>query len=279
MILDMNKKVFDYTGYRSDEIIGKNLTELDFIPAASRQLMWSNFHRVVKGEGIRQYEIEFFDKKKNTHFAGILSETMKNDDGEVTAAIAVFFDITEQKMAEETLRGERDKAQMYFESAGGIFLVLGRDHTIQMINKKGSDILGYNKEELLGKNWFDNFLPPAHKAEVQNIWKTLMEGNAGRFEMVKGSVLTKFGEKKTILWNNVLLRDEKGLVTGTLSSGVDITDREEAEKELKKTISALKEFKDLTVGRENRMVELKKEINRLSEELGRPKPYDISFSE
>lgn len=279
MILDINKKVHDYTGYRAGDIIGKNLTELDFIPAESRQLMWANFHRMVKGEKIRPYEIEFLDKKGNKHFASILSEAMTDDDDEVIAAVAVLFDITEQKLAEQGLRSERDRARMYFESAGVIFLVLGRDQTIQMINKKGSDILGYGKEELMGKNWFDNFLPPAHKQEVQGIWKTLMQGDTSRFESVKGSVLTKFGEKKMIFWNNALLRDENGHIIGILSSGVDITEREEAEKELKKTILALKEFKDLTVGRENRMIELKKEINRLSEELGRPKPYDISFSE
>ena len=279
MILDMNKKAFDYTGYRSGEIIGRNLTELDFIPAESRQLMWSNFDRMVKGESIRPCEITFFDKNKNKHYASMLSEGMKDDNGEVTAAVAVFFDITEQKMAEEDLRSERDKAQMYFESAGVLFLVLGKDQTIQLINKKGSDILGYSKEELLGKNWFDNFLPPAHRPEVQSIWKNLMEGDGRRSETVMGTVMTKFGEKKTISWNNVVLRDMGGQIMGVLSSGVDITEREEAEKELKKTISALKEFKDLTVGRENRMIELKKEINRLSEELGRPRPYDISFSE
>lgn len=63
-------------------------------------------------------------------------------------------------------------------------------------------------------------------------------------------------------------------------------ERKQAEEELKQTMAELERsnaelehFKRLAVGRELRMVELKRQINALSEELGRESPYDISFAE
>lgn len=53
--------------------------------------------------------------------------------------------------------------------------------------------------------------------------------------------------------------------------------RKKIEEELSAKVSQLKQFKDIAVGREIRMIELKKEVNKLSKELGRPEPYDASF--
>ena len=55
--------------------------------------------------------------------------------------------------------------------------------------------------------------------------------------------------------------------------------REKNEQELKNTLQELERFNEAAVGREERMVELKKEINHLSKELGRNPPYNLSFTE
>lgn len=47
--------------------------------------------------------------------------------------------------------------------------------------------------------------------------------------------------------------------------------------ELKESLKDLKQFKELAVARENTMIELKKEVNKLCEELGRPKSHDLLF--
>jgi DNA-binding response OmpR family regulator len=47
--------------------------------------------------------------------------------------------------------------------------------------------------------------------------------------------------------------------------------------ELEAKVSELQKFKDVTVNRESRMIELKKEVNALLRELGRPELYDVSF--
>lgn len=278
-VLDMNRIVQEYVGYAPAELIGKNFMGLNFISGESRALILKNFEKMLKGEKIIPYEVEFSAADGHREIARLHTQALRDDKGDISGALAVLFDITEQRESENTIRRERDRARAYFELAGVMFVVIDKDQNIELINKRGCDILGYGREELLGKNWFEMCVPERMHEEVAGVWKCLMAGEIGLFERIKGVVRTKSGIEKIILWNNSLMRDENGGVIGTLSSGEDISEMERAMAELKKTLSSLKEFKDLTVGRENRMIDLKKEINKLSEELGRAKPYDVSFSE
>ena len=57
----------------------------------------------------------------------------------------------------------------------------------------------------------------------------------------------------------------------------EIERRKKLEDELSAKLAQLRQFKDIAVGREIKMIELKKEVNRLSKELGRPEPYESAF--
>ncbi len=69
--------------------------------------------------------------------------------------------------------------------------------------------------------------------------------------------------------------DDKNRVIGTFGVARNITDRKLAEDALKDKVGELQRFHDLTVGRELKMIELKKEINELLKELGREAKYVI----
>ena len=60
---------------------------------------------------------------------------------------------------EQALREERDRAQTYLDIAGTILLVIGEDHRVVLINRKGCEVLGWPENEIVGKNWFDHFVP------------------------------------------------------------------------------------------------------------------------
>ncbi|NUN10525.1 MAG: PAS domain S-box protein, partial [Ignavibacteriaceae bacterium] len=57
----------------------------------------------------------------------------------------------------------------------------------------------------------------------------------------------------------------------------DISDRKQAEEQLKQKMAELEKFNKLSVGRELRMIELKKQVNHLSEKLGIDLPYNLDF--
>ena len=71
------------------------------------------------------------------------------------------------------------------------------------------------------------------------------------------------------------MNDEQGQVTSVISTARDITERKQAEEALQRAYEELERFNRVTLGRELRMIELKKEINTLLNAAGQPAKYRI----
>jgi len=140
-----------------------------------------------------------------------------------------------QKRAEIEILQERDLAQKYLNIAGVIILTLNRKGDITLINDKGCEILGYERSSLIGKNWFDDFIPPENSAEVKKIFRRIMAGELEPLRRAENQVITKDNKKRLISWHNTVFRDDAGNISGTLSSGEDITERRRAEEALEQS--------------------------------------------
>jgi len=163
-----------------------------------------------------------------------------DDQGQPLEGQIVARDITDHKRAEEArqaaeaaLRQERDRAQSYLEIAGVVLVALAADQTVTLINKKGCEVLGRGQEEIVGRNWFDTFVPQGVRDAAKAVFSELMRGRVQVAEYYENPVWTAKGEERLIAWHNTVLRDEAGRVVGTLSSGEDITDRKRLEEELR----------------------------------------------
>ena len=155
------------------------------------------------------------------------------------AILSIVRDITERKKAEKMLEYERDRAQNYLDIAGTIIIAIDAEQKVTLINKKGSELLGSPKIEILGKNWFDAFIPEKYRQATKESCVQLMSGNIEPFEHFENHVLTRSGKERIIRWHNSILKDEKGRITGTLSSGEDITERKKVEEEMKVRSAAM----------------------------------------
>ena len=116
-------------------------------------------------------------------------------------------------------------AQKYLDIVAVMILVLDKNQRVALINRKGCDVLGYNENEIVGKNWFDNFLPDDIKDEVKNVYNKLMAEEIEPVKYFENPIITKNGTKRIIMWHHTILKDESDHINGTLSSGEDITER------------------------------------------------------
>ncbi len=148
------------------------------------------------------------------------------------------------KRAEESLRIERNTAQRYLDIAGVVLVVIDADQKVSLINKKGCEILGCDEKEIVGKNWFDNFIPEKIRDEVKGVFKRLIDGGIEPAEFFENPVLTRSGEEKIIAWHNTILKDDQGNIQGTLSSGEDITERKRTEDALRENEARYKALFD-----------------------------------
>jgi len=89
---------------------------------------------------------------------------------------------------------------------------------------------GYKAKEVIGKNWFENFLPPVSKTSVGNTFEKLRDGDVTNQYL--NQIVTKNGQERTISWFNVRVADEENNFDGTISIGEDITARQELEQRL-----------------------------------------------
>lgn len=128
-----------------------------------------------------------------------------------------------------------DRAQHYLDIADVIMLALDSDGKITLINQKGCQILGYPESELVGKEWFGNFLPQEVVPEVRSVFNKIMTGEVEKVEYFENVIITRAGESRLISWHNSITTDENGNISGLLSSGEDITERKILENKLRKS--------------------------------------------
>ena len=183
--------------------------------------------------------------------------------------------LKESKSAKDNLQEQRDKAQKYLDIAGTIIVALDVNGNVDLINKKGCKILGLEEKEILGKNWLENFIPERFRESIKELHLSVMSGKKRPAEHYENLILAADGKERLIDWYNANLFNKNGKIVGSLSSGEDITESKRAQKEIIKRSEELEKMNKFMVGREIDMIELKKEVNRLLKEKGRPIKYNI----
>ena len=219
-------------GRSPEELIGKD--NRDFMPPESAQKIFRAFRELYEtGKPVKKMDYEVILGDGSYQFHELSASLRRDAQGQPIGFRGISRDITDRKQAEETLRKERDRAQSYLDIAGVILLAINTDGAITMINKKGCEVLGYEEDEIIGKNWFDNFLPKRLISEIKPIAELLLAGKMEGAEYYENPVLTKEGKERNIAWHNTILRDDDGKIVGHLSSGEDITEKTEMESQLR----------------------------------------------
>ncbi|MBU2648735.1 PAS domain S-box protein [bacterium] len=180
---------------------------------------------------------ERIERAKITMPFGYVLKPIQERDLRVTLEMALYVAKveSERKKADETLRLEKNRAQHYLDIAGVLLIVLDTDGIVTLINPKGCEIIGHDKEEIIGRSWFDDFLPAEAKKEVKKVFSQIVEGNIEPVEYYENPIVTKDGSQRLIAWHNSVLRANNGEIAGLFSSGEDITERKLANDALKES--------------------------------------------
>ncbi len=128
------------------------------------------------------------------------------------------------------LEEEQDSFMEFIDKAPYIISKLTPQGMNIYFNPAGEIITGYTQEELADKSWWETFYPGEGRRQVEAFYRTLKEKAVVQSEMV---LTTKSGEKKTIVWDNLLIRDERGDLKEIIGFGKDVTDQRRIEEELR----------------------------------------------
>ena len=133
--------------------------------------------------------------------------------------------------------------EQFLDVADNVFVTLDASGSITLLNRHGCELLGYEEADVIGKNWFEHFLPAEVRAEVHTVFDRLIAGGRDGPLRAESPVLCRDGSQRTIAWHNTLLRERDGRVIGTLSSGTDITEQWRAHQALRASRKELEDIK------------------------------------
>ncbi|MDD5486128.1 MAG: PAS domain S-box protein, partial [Dehalococcoidales bacterium] len=239
VIVFASAQCFRITGFSNKELLGKSLFDLVHISERAQAL---ERHRAkIQGESLPGlYEITIICKDGSLAPVELTSAVTQYKGN--PANVVFLRDISQRKKLENQLAFERDKANSYLDIAGVMIIALDLQCRITLINQEGCRILGYETEELIGKNVTEAYLPPEYKDEAQIVLKMILSGKQNLVECHENPVITKNGDIKIIAWRNTAIKDGDGKIIGILSSGHDVTGLREAEKDLLKYQQSLEEL-------------------------------------
>ena len=213
-------------GASEEELMSPDFHWGSLIDPDSTDVVMDAYRRHGAGEDVEPYEYRMITVDGGRR--DLVNATRRVTFQGEPAVLGIISDITPQKEVQSRLRQERDRAQLYLDTAEVMLLALNREGRIEMINRKGCEILGWEEEELLGKDWFETCLPPEQAREVRTVFYRLMAGEMEPLEYYENETVTKEGERRLLAWHNAYMRDAQGNAIGTLSSGEDVTDLRES---------------------------------------------------
>jgi PAS domain S-box-containing protein len=181
--------------------------------------------------------------------------------------------LEEVKQAQKKIEESEERYRSLIENSPIGIILIDEQGIIKYENQAMAEILGVPKGEVskaIGMNILE--MPDVKAAGVTDQIKETLKGN-----LIKNLIFpftSLYGKSSFLLMKGVPLKKE-GKVSGVMLLVEDVTERKKAEEELKKHTEELEKMNKFLVGRELDMIELKKEVNRLLAELGRPKKYEV----
>ena len=274
IFLDVNPAFEKLTGLKKENLIGHPVTEV----MPNTEQYWIETYGRVALERIAVKFENYAAELGKWYSVSAFSPKAKQ-------FATIFVDITERKKNEKMILESEQKFRSLFETMAQGVIYQNADGTINLANKAALQMLGLSKDQLLGRTSYDprwqaihedgTVFPgeehPAMQAfttgkEIRNIVMGVYSPQRGSHVWININAIPQFhpGENKPFQ------------IFTTLE---DITEQKQIEKKLKQQLDELRRWNAVTLGRETRILELKKEVNEALEKAGYPPKYSVREDE
>ncbi|NOR44663.1 MAG: PAS domain S-box protein [Candidatus Delongbacteria bacterium] len=272
---DGAKEIF---GIEDNEI---NLTMMRNIPLEKYRI--SNtiaFNELVRNDV--PYNVEYEFKTKGSEDIKRINSTATYSKNK-NAVFGIVKDITERKISEEILAESEKHYRQLFEMLPYGCEVLDTQGTIIDCNKNTAELLGYEKDEIIGEKMTNFVNADTVKIFKENFPKVMN----GESISVDACMVHKNGGNIFVRRTASPIRDSNGKIKLMLGLSINMTEKKLAEEELSKHRQHLEEvvkertleleqknkdlekYNDLFIGREHRIKELRDEIKRLEDNINK----------
>ncbi len=232
LIKYINQRAADMFGYTIEEVTNWEPGEFlkvihpDYRDFIAKQAL--NKQLAIKTD-VFQYEIQAIKKTGEPIWYENFSNTISYEGR--PADLAIMIDVTDKIKSEQNLKESEEKYRLITENANDLISVVNNKGRYEYINAPAfSNILGYSREELIGRRITDFIHPEEMEILLNNIAKGVIVG--------EGSIESRFRHKDGhYIWldsKGKTLKDESSKIKAIFVSR-DITEKKEAEQKLKES--------------------------------------------
>jgi PAS domain S-box-containing protein len=228
-ILLWNRKAEEMFGLKSDEVMGKSILDINFIYEPDIPTVLELIHQLTAGP----MNNAMFTNRNYSADGGVIicewyNTVMTDDEGKMKSVLSQALDVTTRVNYEMALKESEERFHLLFTDAPMGYQSLDMDGNLIEVNEKWCDILGYSREEVIGR-WFGDFLVP----EYRNLFSR-------RFENFKfcGQVKAEFemfhkeGRRMFIAFEGKIGNDFTGRFKQTHCILQDVSAKRKAEADL-----------------------------------------------
>ncbi|MBS3909784.1 MAG: PAS domain S-box protein [Actinobacteria bacterium] len=221
-ITSFNKQAEEITGYRAEEVMGKNCTVFAMSPCSTKcGLFQCELVEPIIGKicTIRRKDGALLTAAKNL-------DLLRDEKGNIVGGVESFEDITRRKRAEEALKASEERYRTLAEAAHDMIFIINRDGYIEYVNYFVSEHIGLNQDEAVGLSVEDFFPPETARQLGESLGDVMKHGKPFYGE---SALPLARGE----LWIGTRLtpiRNEAGEISAVLGISRDITERKRSEK-------------------------------------------------
>jgi PAS domain S-box-containing protein len=173
-------------------------------------------------------------------------------------------------LAEDALKASEDKYRTMINYSNDLIWTLDKEGNFMFMNQKALKTTELNIDDWVGKSFVPLILPE-DVTIITDVFVRTINGESCTYEF-----RFKKQDNNILIWHvNTSPIYISGKIEGVVSFARDITDKKLVELALDKKMKELIHFNDITIGRELKMIELKKEINELLRNAGKPEKYLI----
>ncbi|MGD2249363.1 MAG: PAS domain S-box protein [Candidatus Methanofastidiosia archaeon] len=235
----MSPSVKQLRGYTAEEVMTQSLDEV-LTPSSVKlatEVFVEELAKISQGfidaNTTKTLELEHKCKDGSTVWAEVKMTGLFDVHGNLTGILGVSRDISERKKAEELLHESEEKFRKIFEQANDAIVLMDRYGTIRDLNKKCEEIFGYNRDEVIGKNFKDTgALNSENIRKAVDVTNHISKDKTSMPLTLMELELKHKNGTKIFTEVSVGFIKKKGRIEGILAILRDVTERKKAEEKI-----------------------------------------------
>ena len=230
-LLEANKAALDFSGVRREDVVGRPFWEGPWwsTSAEAKARVIEAIADGVKGR-VSRFETTHTGRNGEVMVVDFTLNPVVDEAGNVVLLIPEGRDITENKKAEEAIRLSEARFRRLYDEAPVGYHEIDLDGVIVNINRTECDMLGYSREEMLGKPIVD-FVAPEQRESARVSIREKMQGIRS-LRPAERPFIARDGRKLTMSIDERYRLDDQGRVAGIRTTLQDVTERKRTEAAL-----------------------------------------------